>query len=155
MIKSKRCCKCHIVQTFDKFARQKNNKDRTGYNSYCKECYKLLRRKYYLNNREAALNRATNQQKRKRYELQLLKSKLECKICGQSDPRILDFHHIDPKDKSNSVRHFWYLHGKVAAAKEMEKCEMLCANCHRKHHLELTITKEDVSNLYPSIGEYI
>ena len=63
------------------------------------------------------------------------KATLFCTGCGESHPATLDFHHTDPATKERSlgdaVRYAWSRR-KVLA--EIAKCEVLCANCHRKLH---------------------
>ena len=62
-------------------------------------------------------------------------SKLSCKSCGENHPATLDFHHRDPKEKEATVSSLLAnLKSKDSILKEIEKCDVLCANCHRKHH---------------------
>ena len=54
-----------------------------------------------------------------------------CTICGEDDPVVLDFDHT--RDK---VRHVSDLISRGRWSKllaEIEKCRVLCANCHRRH----------------------
>jgi hypothetical protein len=64
-----------------------------------------------------------------------LKSKLVCARCYESHPACLQFHHPDATEKESSVaeavRRGW---GRTRIRRELEKCEVLCANCHAKHH---------------------
>ena len=66
--------------------------------------------------------------------LEIKKTKY-CVRCGNNDFRVLDFHHI--KEKSIGIsqiqRAKW---SNERTLKELEKCEVLCANCHRIHHYE-------------------
>lgn len=63
------------------------------------------------------------------------KKTLKCNRCPETDWVALDFHHSDPNEKdmeiSNMVGLAW---SKEKILKEISKCEILCANCHRKHH---------------------
>lgn len=70
------------------------------------------------------------------------KSSHPCEKCGESDPRCLVFHHRDgsekfkPKDGRDGGMSYakqtgWSLE---RIQKEIDKCEMLCANCHSKLH---------------------
>jgi hypothetical protein len=63
------------------------------------------------------------------------KSKLKCKNCKENHPACLQFHHIDPKAKEVNISHAandgW---SKERLLKEIEKCIVLCANCHFKLH---------------------
>jgi hypothetical protein len=69
-------------------------------------------------------------QARQKFKLSILKSILGCQRCGYNeDPRALHFHHRDPEDKEFSLS--WA--GSSADARiqaEIEKCDVLCANCH-------------------------
>ncbi len=49
--------------------------------------------------------------------------------CGESDFRCLDFHHIDKKEFEISIA---MRYGLNKVIKEIEKCRVICANCHRK-----------------------
>jgi len=53
-----------------------------------------------------------------------------CADCGESNPIVLDFDHL--KDKKYNVSRM--IHDGFswkAIKKEIEKCEVVCANCHR------------------------
>lgn len=57
----------------------------------------------------------------------------KCVKCGHSNPFSLGFHH--KRDKNYSIS---FLCSRSARweqiEREIEKCELLCANCHREHH---------------------
>ncbi len=57
-----------------------------------------------------------------------------CVDCGESDMCVLDFDHIDPDTKSFTVSR--RLSGSTNSWKtilaEIQKCEVRCANCHRR-----------------------
>jgi hypothetical protein len=80
-------------------------------------------------------------QQRRKAEIRVwwseVKATKSCARCGESDPDCLQFHHIDPTTKeftvSNAVAHAWSRERILA---EVAKCEVLCANCHLKHHWE-------------------
>lgn len=58
-----------------------------------------------------------------------------CSKCGVSNPGCLDFHHRDGVAKTMDVGTMvTYGYGKKALREEIEKCDVLCANCHRLHH---------------------
>ena len=64
-----------------------------------------------------------------------LKSELACSRCDETHPACLQFHHTDPAMKEASlgiaIRRGWSRNRVLA---EIAKCEVLCANCHAKHH---------------------
>ena len=56
----------------------------------------------------------------------------KCAKCGFSDIRALDWHHLDPDEKVNSISEM--IRDRVSMDKlqaELDKCELICANCHR------------------------
>ncbi len=56
-----------------------------------------------------------------------------CVICSESDPIVLEFDHIDPKTKSHNVAEMVKKgYSKASILNEVEKCRLLCANCHRR-----------------------
>ena len=85
--------------------------------------------KYYNNNKDEI-----NRKGREYSRLQKIKSVNykggACQMCGLVDDclSIYDFHHTDP-----SIKEF-KLSGKPFNKKELDKCIMVCANCHRKIH---------------------
>ena len=60
-----------------------------------------------------------------------------CLDCGEKDEIVLVFHHRDPKTKLFSVGRG---RGKSIPVllREIEKCDVLCANCHRRKHYART-----------------
>jgi len=72
---------------------------------------------------------------RKKIRAQLLNylSQRFCVDCGESDPVVLDFDHnskltkFKPVSKMLSGHYSW-----ESIEKEIEKCEIRCANCHRR-----------------------
>lgn len=64
------------------------------------------------------------------------KKTLKCP-CGEADPRCLDFHHIDPTTKKNLVSVLAWAGSMKSLLAEIEKCEVQCANCHRKKTFKL------------------
>lgn len=59
--------------------------------------------------------------------------KTKCRFCPESRYPCLDFHHRDGGDKLGTIgqiRH--WPHDRLLA--EIEKCDIVCANCHRWHH---------------------
>lgn len=64
--------------------------------------------------------------------LELLNGK-SCVRCGFDNPKALEFHHIDPTTKVDSViRMILLSYDKLQA--EVAKCEIICANCHAIEH---------------------
>lgn len=93
-------------------------------------------KKWYEDNKEIQYERVKN---RKKFILEWFreyKKTLSCEKCGESFWACLDFHHRDPSTKEGGiisliVRRGW---GIDRLMTEIEKCDVLCANCHRKFH---------------------
>jgi 5-methylcytosine-specific restriction endonuclease McrA len=55
-----------------------------------------------------------------------------CAICGNKDPRVLDYDHINGKNKIDVIsRMVGQTVSKIKLKKEIRKCQILCSNCHR------------------------
>lgn len=59
----------------------------------------------------------------------------ECQHCGYSGCNgALEFHHIDESKKSFSIGNKGYTKSWLKIKEELDKCILLCANCHREEH---------------------
>ncbi len=60
-----------------------------------------------------------------------------CCQCGMADIRVLDFHHRVPEQKTMGVSQMLVFNVSVGVLlEEIEKCDVLCSNCHRILHAE-------------------
>ncbi len=91
--------------------------------------------KYYTSHREHEHTRSKARRTNLVAWLAEYKKNKKCKHCGENHPACLDFHHRDPAKKDMSISQL------VRTAPSMEKllreiakCDILCANCHRKEH---------------------
>ena len=66
------------------------------------------------------------------------KKNSKCVICGENHIACLEFHHKNPNEKEFSVSNIVYKKdlSLEELKKEIKKCVVLCANCHRKLHWE-------------------
>jgi hypothetical protein len=61
----------------------------------------------------------------------------KCFRCKRKYPTaVFDFHHRDPKEKKFSVSNEVNNKGWKELIEEAKKCDLLCANCHRKEHIK-------------------
>lgn len=75
-----------------------------------------------------------------------IKKYFSCQLCGERFPDCLDFHHIDPQEKSFSISDAVNKRRSVQSiVPEMVKCVCLCSNCHRKVHAGV----ESIDGLQP------
>jgi len=66
----------------------------------------------------------------------------KCNICGCIDYyEVYDIHHLDSESKNKEISKYYTSNGRRLSnisfnvlIKELEKCVMLCSNCHRKLH---------------------
>jgi len=115
-----------------------------------------INREYYYDNKEIVIKNIKNYQKLNPDKLKVwqktfrdnenkkwkdFKNTLKCIECGEDNGACLDFHHINPKEKTGLVSKLRYFKNKIQ--EEIEKCIVLCANCHRKLHAK---EKENINN---------
>ena len=87
--------------------------------SWCKECHRENVKNKYKENRDW---------------VNTLKDK--CSICGYNKNKAaLEFHHPDNNKECNvNSLAKRAIKNRERVLKEIEKCELLCANCHREIH---------------------
>lgn len=69
----------------------------------------------------------------KRAYLDCIKTSRGCERCGVSDlpARVFDFHHRARETKTIPMHRLPHDAGWARLETEIEKCDVLCANCHR------------------------
>jgi len=101
----------------------------------CKRCYLEYGRRHYQNNKQYYLDKAKRRSDAYWEVVHRLVwnylSEHPCVDCGNSDPRVLEFDHVRGQKNYNvgdmkRKRFSW-----ESILKEIEKCEVRCANCHR------------------------
>ncbi len=96
---------------------------------YCRICARERTNKRGAN---SSIKRMT----RNRNFIKDYKMKRSCEICGyKKNPKILEFHHKDPKDKNKGINILMKgLKNLDIIVNEIEKCVLLCPNCHAELH---------------------
>jgi hypothetical protein len=95
---------------------------------------------YYQANKNKIKERAKHRRRELRKWFDEYRRECSCKSCGLSGadmPWALEFHHRNPAEKEEVVS--WLVaqgYGKERILREIAKCDVICANCHRKHHWE-------------------
>lgn len=146
---TKMCTKCKRILPTSEF--RWRNKAQGKLHSQCKSCEKERDKIYYQQNgnrRELAKERATTQKAKNLLVVEEAKQN-GCQKCGDKRLYVLDFHHIDTSQKVNTINHMIKSASTDQLKKEIEKCGLLCANCHREfHYLESAfgITFEEYLN---------
>lgn len=124
LLPERECTKCGKVKKSEEFGKGQYR---------CKMCinerYKKIGRTQ--EEKEASKRRQKeNWAKNRQFVWDFLKEH-SCIDCGESDPVVLHFDHKDPTTKYKGVAHLKKQAQKTLIA-EMEKCEVRCANCHRR-----------------------
>lgn len=89
----------------------------------------------YQRDKEYFKVRAKRTYERNSKYLQEYKSTHPCIFCGEYHPVCLDFHHLVPSDKRKEVsRMVTDGNGLKTIDIEINKCIVLCRNCHAKLH---------------------
>ena len=92
-------------------------------------------RRHYEKNKAARIADKKERKRRNRVFVQEYKKSHPCVRCGESEPCCLDFHHAEPSTKIGALAEIVNLgFGLVRIIEEINKCIILCANCHRKEH---------------------
>lgn len=113
---TKICSKCKKELPITEFYSRGNGR----YRSECKTCHKDYVKSQYA--------------KRKEFIAEL-KKEYGCKKCGDTRPYVLDFHHINPDEKEETIARLSANSTRLERVEEeINKCVVLCANCHREFH---------------------
>jgi hypothetical protein len=134
MADSKKCSTCHLVVPLTEFNRRAAAPD--GLQARCRACS----RQWYEDHRAAHIANVFRRNKAYRAELAMrilgYLAEHPCVDCGETDFRCLKFDHRDRKTKTAAIASLlrqsraW---GVLVA--EIEKCDVRCANCHRRKTL--------------------
>jgi hypothetical protein len=74
--------------------------------------------------------------KAQRTMLDAIKLHNGCEVCKISNATVLDFDHINPAMKLHNVSRMVGRYTFATILREVAKCRVLCANCHRLHTAE-------------------
>ena len=131
---SKICTKCGCEKDLLLFPAKKTSKD--GRAPWCRACFKAnWDVRYYENHQHYRDSYNTSRRKirlenaRKVFEYL---SDHPCLICGESDPVVLEFDHRNGVEKSGNISNLVLNSSWERIESEIEKCDVLCANCHRR-----------------------
>lgn len=111
-------------------------------NAYQREYTKRTRAKaqkeYYVRNRKTILAKMKIRDQKRREERRRWLDELKlgpCMDCGQRfHPAAMDFHHREERNGKRVSKQYDTRKWENVLA-EIEKCDLLCANCHRIRHI--------------------
>jgi hypothetical protein len=128
----RRCGKCGEEKSIDEFAWRRKAKGQRD--NYCRPCRAKYKQAHYAANRQRYIDSARRRTRAVFSErLDFLIGYLRehpCVDCGESDPIVLEFDHL--RDKSFGIGEGFRDRAWQSILDEMAKCEVVCANCHRR-----------------------
>lgn len=93
---------------------------------------KAASKRHYENNKHRYLERNARYRQEIQDYVRKIKEENPCKDCGKTFPYyVMDFDHLDAKNKVNTINYYSSTGRIGALKKEIVKCEVVCANCHR------------------------
>lgn len=125
-MKEKVCTKCKNLKPESEFY---TRNDRKHGASYCKTCFNNYCMKRWIN--------------RKLEAIQYKGGKcLDCNLSNAPYP-VYEFHHLEP-DKKDVDWTKLRLKSSKAIKAELDKCILLCANCHRIRHYQQDLNQRSI-----------
>lgn len=124
---TKVCSKCELELGIECFTKNKARPD--GLNGYCRSCHNKYTASHYRNNKEYYVKKAL---KNTSVTKEFVRSKKDvpCTDCKQSYPwYVMDFDHL--QDKKFTIGASFGVSRK-SLLEEIDKCEVVCSNCHRE-----------------------
>ena len=132
-MEAKVCSKCSVEKALEDFPYK--NKELGIRNSVCKVCQRQYKKDHYNNNKEAHYNRNNITQQKIRNYVDSVKYS-GCFMCNETFKQCLEFHHLDSSTKEGNISQLISRGSLIKVQEEIEKCVILCANCHRKVHYD-------------------
>lgn len=116
---TKICPKCKLEKDLTLFHNRRNKK---GNSTYCKSC---------------TTSQTINRQQT--FKIKCLEYKgNSCLVCNYNKYYgALEFHHLDPNEKDFSIGSVKLYQFNDNIKKELDKCVVLCSNCHKEVHANL------------------
>jgi len=168
----KKCTGCSTEKEDSEFYTKKRSQVRkdgsihywTGLYAKCKKCHDAINYKnrhlyqdyykqYRKENKEKIREKTEKyyvSQKTEWWSILGTLTDLKCAVCGYNKhSAALDFHHVDPEEKETTIHQL--ISGPrpnedniKVLKKELDKCIILCSNCHREHHAKYNFLEKMV-----------
>lgn len=128
----RRCGRCHEEKSVDEFAWRR--KAQGQLDNYCRPCRAEYKQAHYTANRQRYIASARRRKRtlvaeRTEFIVDYLREH-PCVDCGERDPVVLEFDHLG--DKEFGIGQGFRDRAWQSVLDEMAKCEVVCANCHRR-----------------------
>lgn len=132
---TRKCFRCQEIQPLSCFSWR--NKGQSTRQRECKKCYALTRKRHYRANKVALVKATKIRGKNYLADFQQYKQSLKCFYCPENTSVCLDFHHTDPSTKKYAVSSKANNVPLKTLMEEINKCIVVCKNCHAKLHAGL------------------
>lgn len=135
----KTCDTCKLPKEESEFNKNRSKKD--GLNSICRKCSGERSRRYYrekgTEHKKAVLKRNKSYRDVLRnYILTYFKTH-PCVDCENADVRVLEFDHLPKFKKDRDISRMMACSVSIEKLQsEIDKCEVVCANCHKIRTIE-------------------
>jgi hypothetical protein len=124
----KTCVSCKQEKNDDDF--RWRYKERGLRSSYCRSCRKQYDKERYSRGEVKKTSQESRERVAERNRSFILEALVSgCVDCGEKNPVVLEFDH--QRDKIMNVSVMLYSYSLERIRQEVEKCEIVCANCHR------------------------
>ena len=135
------CTRCLVEKPESHFYNRKDT--RSGKAERCKSCVDIKNKEWEL--KHPGYQRGYTNTRRKKTKEGIIKTMGGCCAhCGLIDnPIVYDIHHVIPTEKEYTLGQILD-HSPEKIKKEIEKCILLCAHCHRKEHERMRSSKSEV-----------
>jgi hypothetical protein len=130
----KSCCRCGELKPLSDF--NFKNRDAQLLHTFCRECQHAWNRAHYERNKATYI--ANAHRNSAVYQVENLRRVVDylvrhpCIDCGETDLIVLEFDHRDPTTKRTAVSSLVRYSSWSAVEAEIAKCDVRCANCHRR-----------------------
>ncbi len=134
-MKTKICTTCKQEKLLSDF--HKDNRKKSGLRSYCKTCSRIYTKTWNERNKEKYRSYMKKSYDKRRELYIDYKKELKCQKCGENHSACLVFHHKNSEEKDFDIAGSIHTKSVKRVMDEIVKCDVLCANCHRKLHYVL------------------
>lgn len=101
---------------------------------HCRTCDRAIKKKFYEAHKEQVKQEVKQRKQQKSTQYKEWKEQFSCSVCGEDDECCLDFHHLNPEEKENSISSMIRDKNWDIIMEEVKKCIVVCKNCHAKIH---------------------
>jgi NAD-dependent SIR2 family protein deacetylase len=127
-----KCSGCAALKPPEEFSWRRRKRGQRD--SFCRPCRAAYGKAHYAAHRKRYIEQARKQKQRlmlerTRWLVEYFRDH-PCADCGERDPVVLEFDHL--RDKTFAIGPQLSQRSWKSILEEIEKCEVVCANCHRR-----------------------